>query len=153
MAGKIREESGFSLIEILIVMILIGVLAVIALPSFMTQRSKGQDACARAQLHTMKTAIETLYTETESYEGVDVARLHEVEGAVVTDGACGNGTKSIVGGLSSGNCDTGVPTTAGSYCISQSSASGRSYLIALSDGGAVSQLCAPAGVGCKDGRW
>lgn len=153
MAGKIRAESGFSLIEILIVMILIGVLAVIALPSFMSQRSKGQDACARAQLHTMKTAMETLYTETESYAGVDIARLHDVEGAVVSSGACGSGTSSLVGGLVGGSCSDSVATTKSSYCISQTSASGRTYLIALSDAGAVSQLCAPAGVGCKDGRW
>lgn len=153
MADKFRAESGFSLIEILIVIILIGVLAVIALPSFLSQRAKGEDACARAQLHTMKTAIETLYTESESYASVDIQRLHDVEAAVVTSDACGPGTTSVVGGLASGSCDASVGAGKSSYCISQQSRSGRTFVIALSENGAVSRLCAPAGTGCKDGLW
>lgn len=153
MFRNVKEEGGFALIELLVVIVLIGVLAVVAVPSFLSQRSKGQDACAKSQLRTMQSTLEVIFTEEESYVSADMSRLHLAEQSIVTTGACGDNSQAVVGGLDGDHCDTSVGPGRHTYCISQTSASGRNFVLALVSNGAIERVCAPSGGSCKNRTW
>jgi general secretion pathway protein G len=58
-------EQGFTLLELMIVMIIIGVLAAIAVPSYLASVRKAKEAVLKEDLHTMRVAIDS-YTVDKS---------------------------------------------------------------------------------------
>jgi general secretion pathway protein G len=58
-------ESGFTLIELMIVMTIIGLLAAIAIPSYLRSVEKAKEAVLKEDLHTMRTAIDSYTVDKE----------------------------------------------------------------------------------------
>ncbi len=95
----IGEEQGFTLVELLIVILIIGVLAEIAIPAFLGQASKANDAVAKSALHTAQTAIETYRLDHGDYCGAQRSDLIAIEATLVdanmlTVNSCGGGDKN-----------------------------------------------------------
>ena len=133
---RAQSDSGFTLVELLVVMLILGLLAAIAIPSFFNQRDKAKDSDAKAQVRTAQTAIETYATDHGgSYVDADAVAL-----------------KAIEPSLNNANITT-VTGGAKSYTVTVTSdVAGQTFTITRADSGLVDSNCTVQNKGgCPDG--
>ncbi|HKJ83289.1 MAG TPA: type II secretion system protein [Mariprofundaceae bacterium] len=69
MKKEFNKQEGFTLIELMIVVAIIGILAAIAIPQFAAYRTKAFNSAAESDLHTARLAEESLFTDYQKYGG------------------------------------------------------------------------------------
>ncbi|HEY2181778.1 MAG TPA: type II secretion system protein [Solirubrobacteraceae bacterium] len=136
---RLSNEGGFTLIELLVVILIIGILAAIAIPSFLSQKSKANDASAKELARTAQTTMETIATDNNgSYSSVAEPKdLKAVESTIPI--AEVNGAAYLSAAKGTGNTWT-VTATAGA-------SSGDSFTIARNENGEVTRTCEVGGKG------
>lgn len=56
---KVKSKKGFTLIELMVVIVIIGILVAIALPNFISAQDRAKVSSVKANMHTVQTAVET----------------------------------------------------------------------------------------------
>jgi type IV pilus assembly protein PilA len=77
---RCSDERGFTLAELLVVVLIIGLLAAIAIPAFISQTSKANDSAAKTQVGTLQTTEEAYANgNSGSFEGGSLTALQTLE--------------------------------------------------------------------------
>jgi type IV pilus assembly protein PilA len=70
-----EDDEGFTLIELMVVVLIIAILIAIAIPTFLGARDRAQDRSAQSNARNALTAAKAVYVDNQSYLVPDVAGL------------------------------------------------------------------------------
>jgi type IV pilus assembly protein PilA len=142
----ITNERGFTFVELLVTMLMIGILAAIAIPAFLNQAGKAVDAGAKSLANSAQTAAESYAVDNRGYSSLTPTILGRYEPTIPTTAGSGSAYVSA------------LTATATTYSITTStpSSGGETFTVARNTNGSFVRSCTPAtGAhgGCVNGSW
>jgi prepilin-type N-terminal cleavage/methylation domain-containing protein len=108
--AALRDERGFTLVEVLVVVIIIAILSLFALSLYIGYRERAHDAAAQENIHRLFPSIQAYFVDHDSYSGMTIP------GLAVYDSALDAGVFSL----------GSVAPTQSHFCV-QSTSSGRTW--------------------------
>jgi type IV pilus assembly protein PilA len=132
-----QGQKGFTLIELLVVVIIIGLLAAIAIPAFLGQRNKANDAAAKSLVRNGATTLEAYFTDGNTYSGADATKLAAIEPNISWSATANDAGQNQVAFT--------IDSTGNGYTLTSKSKSGTVFSYQKNTNGTVARTC---GTGC-----
>jgi type IV pilus assembly protein PilA len=118
-ARRRDDEQGFTLIELMVVVLIIAILIAIAIPTFLGARQRAQDRAAQSDLRNGLTAEKTVYTDSQTYSNdTTPAGMKGIESSLDWGGKL-----TVVIG------DAVIAGDNGVVCLTEASKSGKTFSI------------------------
>jgi prepilin-type N-terminal cleavage/methylation domain-containing protein len=106
----LRSQRGFTLVEVLVVIIVIAILSTLALSMYIGYRDRAHDAAAQENIHRLFPSIQAYFVDHDAYTGMTIPGLLTYDSAIDT------------AAVSLGS----VAPTQSQFCV-QSTSSGRTW--------------------------
>jgi type IV pilus assembly protein PilA len=140
------EESGFTLLELLVVVLLIGILAAIALVMFTSQKQKGEDANAKSNASSLVSAVDRCYVETGNFTQCDGQGPNDDLGNTGLPIGAGSGHVSV------------TASTVNTFEVTSTSSGGHHFIVKQGPTSTQTHTCDAGaagndGGGCSNGSW
>ena len=113
-----RKDEGFTLIELMVVVLIIAILLAIAIPTFLGARSRAQNRAAESNLRNALTAEKTAYTDNSSYVANTAVQSVEPSLSFLASGVAPTGGNTV---------EVTTVDNANAVCLLGKSASGTYY--------------------------
>jgi type IV pilus assembly protein PilA len=161
LGARLHDEDGFSLIELLVAIILIGILAAIALAVFLNQQDKGRDASAKSNANNLVRLVQACDAGKETNDDFrDCDTEAEIgEQSIPIDPTAPSAAPGDCSDTDPGAVEPGRARVAQSgkdcFVVIAGSKSGNRFWFVKHDSGAVTRNCVTRGAsGCpSDGNW
>jgi prepilin-type N-terminal cleavage/methylation domain-containing protein len=109
--AALRDERGFTLVEVIVVVIVIAILSMLALSMYIGYRERAHDTAAQENIHRLTPSIQAYFVDHDSYSGMTLAELTTDYDSAIDPALFSLGS---------------VAPTQSSFCV-QSSSSGRTW--------------------------